>query len=97
MNIIFISDEECANPSPDLPHATKLVNSTHVTYICESGYYFRSDSKETRTYSCDCVHMAALEGCSGKPSTQTDSAVLFTIHICVPHTYVFSLFMLYMI
>ena len=58
-------DTECAEAPPELPHSTKLINSTHVTYICESGFAF-SDSSTVKTYACECVRMAGLDTCIGK-------------------------------
>ena len=65
-SIVFTyKDTGCSEDPPELSHATKLVNATHVTYICESGYHF-SDSTTVKTYNCECVSLAGIEPCTGK-------------------------------
>ena len=61
----LISDVNCSQSTPDLPHSTKTENETHVTYVCEANYSM-SDGKMERTFPCECAAAAKLHECNCK-------------------------------
>ena len=58
----FTLDSECSGPTPDVAHATKTENDTHVTYTCETNYAM-SDGKTERTFPCECAGAIRLNSC----------------------------------